>query len=98
MRGRRRLLALVLAAVAVGLVIVEPFPKGTVLFSLTATHGVDAGDLTAVAVLLTDRGRSRRLALSSAQERTRPHCVSPTRPLVVCSGQPPSVRCLPSRI
>jgi len=42
----------VLAAVAVGLVIVEPFPKGSVLFSLTATHGVDSGDLPAVALLL----------------------------------------------
>jgi hypothetical protein len=51
-RRRRRLLALVLAAVAVGLVIVEPFPKGSVLFSLTATHGVDSGDLPAVALLL----------------------------------------------
>jgi hypothetical protein len=51
-RRRRRLLALVLAAVAVALVIVEPFPKGSVLFSLTPTHGVDAGDLPAVALLL----------------------------------------------
>jgi hypothetical protein len=49
---RRRLLAFVLAAVAVGLVVVEPFPKGKVLFSLTATHGVDAGDLPACALLL----------------------------------------------
>jgi len=37
-----------LAAVAIGLVIVEPFPKGAVLFSLTPTHG----DLPAVALLL----------------------------------------------
>jgi hypothetical protein len=42
----------VLAAVAIGLVIVEPFPKGEVLVSLTATHGVDVGDLPAVALLL----------------------------------------------
>jgi hypothetical protein len=48
----RRILALVPAAVAVGLVIVEPFPKGTVLLSLTSTHGVDAGDLPAIALLL----------------------------------------------
>ena len=45
-------LALVLAAVAVGLVVVEPFPKGKVLLSLTSTHGVDAGDLPALAMLL----------------------------------------------
>jgi hypothetical protein len=51
-RRRRRLLALVLAAVAVGLVVVEPFPKGTVLLSLTSIHGVDAGDLPAVVLLL----------------------------------------------
>ena len=49
---RRRLVALVLAAVAVGLVIVEPFPKGTVLLSLTTTHGVDTGDIPALALLL----------------------------------------------
>jgi hypothetical protein len=51
-RRRRRLQALTLAAVAVGLVIVEPFPKGAVLVSLTPTHGVDVGDLPAVALLL----------------------------------------------
>jgi hypothetical protein len=45
-------LGLVLAAVAVGLVVVEPFPKGKVLLSLTSTHGVDAGDLPALAMLL----------------------------------------------
>jgi hypothetical protein len=49
---RRRLLALVVAAVAVGLVVVEPFPKGTVLLSLTSTHGVDTGDIPALALLL----------------------------------------------
>ena len=55
-RSRRRLLALVLAAVGVGLVVVEPFPKGRVLFSLTSTHGVDAGDLPAFALLLVAAG------------------------------------------
>jgi hypothetical protein len=45
-------LALVLAAVAVGLVALEPFPKGEVLLSLTSTHGIDAGDLPAFALLL----------------------------------------------
>jgi hypothetical protein len=49
---RRRLLALVVAAVAVGLVVVEPFPKGTVLLSLTSTHGVDTGDIPALVLLL----------------------------------------------
>jgi hypothetical protein len=44
-RRRRRLLALVLAAVAVGLVVVEPLPKGRVLLTFTSTHGIDAGDL-----------------------------------------------------
>jgi hypothetical protein len=44
---RRRTVELVLAAVAVRLMVVEPFPKGKVLLSLTSTHGVDAGDLPA---------------------------------------------------
>jgi hypothetical protein len=51
-RRRRRVLALVLAAVAVGLVVVEPFPKGEVLLSPTRTHGVDTGDIPALAMLL----------------------------------------------
>jgi hypothetical protein len=51
-RHRRRLLALVLAAVAIGLVVVEPFPSGRVLLSLTDTHGIDAGDIPALAMLL----------------------------------------------
>ena len=55
-RGRLRVLALVLAALAVGLVVVEPFPKGKVLLSLTSTHGVDTGDIPAVALLLVAVG------------------------------------------
>jgi hypothetical protein len=51
-RRRRRLQALTFAAVAIGLVIVEPFPKGAVLVTLTPTHGVDVGDLPAIALLL----------------------------------------------
>ena len=51
-RRRRRLLALVLAAVAIGLVVVEPFPKGEVLLSLTHMHGVDTGDIPALVMLL----------------------------------------------
>jgi hypothetical protein len=55
-RRRRRLVALVLVAVAAGLVVVEPFPKGTVLLSLTSSHGVDAGDLPACVLLLVAVG------------------------------------------
>jgi len=66
-RRRRRLVALVLVAVAAGLVVVEPFPKGTVLLSLTSSHGVDAGDLPAVRPT-TGRGRSSNLAPAPAQE------------------------------
>lgn len=55
-RRRRRVSALVLAAAAVGLVVVEPFPKGKVLLSLAATHGVDTGDIPAVALLLVAVG------------------------------------------
>ena len=51
-RRRRRLLALALAAVATGLMVLEPFPKGEVLLSLTDTHGVDIGDIPALAMLL----------------------------------------------
>jgi hypothetical protein len=42
----------VLAVVAIGLVVVEPFPSGRVLLSLTDTHGIDAGDIPALAMLL----------------------------------------------
>jgi hypothetical protein len=51
-RPRRKVLAVVLVAVAIGLVVVEPFPKGVVLLSLTDTHGIHAGDLPALALLL----------------------------------------------
>lgn len=49
---RRWLQALVLGGVAIGLLVLEPFPKGKVLLSLTKTHGVDAGDIPAFAMLL----------------------------------------------
>jgi len=44
--------ALVLAVLAVVLVVAEPFPKGEVLVSLTGSHGVDAGDLPSLGLLL----------------------------------------------
>ena len=50
--GRRRLLALTLAVLAVLLVVAEPFPKGEVLVSLTESHGIDAGDLPSLGLLL----------------------------------------------
>ena len=49
---RRRLQALVLAVVAIVLVVVEPFPKGIVLVTLTPTHGIDLGDIPALGLLL----------------------------------------------
>ena len=55
-RPQRRLLALVLAAVAVALVVVEPLPKGDVLLALTRTHGIDTGDLPALALLMIAAG------------------------------------------
>jgi hypothetical protein len=51
-RSRRRLLALALAALAVVLILAEPFPKGFVVLSITRSHGIDAGDLPALALLL----------------------------------------------
>jgi hypothetical protein len=51
-RSGRRLLAFMLVAVAVVMVIAEPFPKTAVLLKFTPTHGVDVGDLPAVAPLL----------------------------------------------
>jgi hypothetical protein len=49
---RRRLQALVLAVVAIVLVVVEPFPKGMVLVTLSHAHGIDLGDIPALALLL----------------------------------------------
>jgi hypothetical protein len=51
-RARRRLLALALVTVAACMLAAEPFPKAVVLLSLTASHGVDAGDLPALVLLL----------------------------------------------
>ena len=79
-RGRRRLLALVLAAVAIGLVVVEPFPSGQVLLSLTDTHGIDAGDIPALAMLLI----AACLAVSSSVAQTAANGVSE---LLIFAGQ-----------
>jgi hypothetical protein len=49
-RRRRRLLAVALAVLAVLLVVAEPFPKGALLVSLTESHGIDAGDIPALAL------------------------------------------------
>ena len=51
-RARRRLLALAMVTVAACMLAAEPFPKGAVLFTLTTSHGVDAGDLPALVLLL----------------------------------------------
>jgi hypothetical protein len=51
-RRRRLLTALLLVALAIVIVIAEPFPKGDVLLKLSANHGVDVGDLPALALLL----------------------------------------------
>jgi hypothetical protein len=34
------------------MLVLEPFPAGAVLLSLTETHGVDVGDLPALTLLL----------------------------------------------
>jgi hypothetical protein len=51
-QGQRNVLVVVLIALAITIVIVEPFPEGAVLVVLTPTHGIDVGDLPALALLL----------------------------------------------
>jgi hypothetical protein len=51
-RANRRALAAALIAVAAVLILVEPFPKGAVLLVLTEHHGIDAGDLPALVLIL----------------------------------------------
>ena len=41
-----------MVTVAACLLAAEPFPKGAVLVTLTPSHGVDAGDLPALVLLL----------------------------------------------
>ena len=49
---QRKLLAFLLVVLAIGLVVVGAIPNGVVLVTLTATHGVHAGDLPVLALLL----------------------------------------------
>ena len=51
-RPGRIVLAVVRVGVAAAIVILEPLPHGPVLLTLTREHGVDTGDLPAVALLL----------------------------------------------
>jgi hypothetical protein len=51
-RPGRVALAAVLLVVATAIVVLEPLPHGPVLLSLTREHGVDTGDLPAVALYL----------------------------------------------
>lgn len=49
---QRRILAFVLVVLAIGLAVVDVIPSGVVLVSLTATHGIHAGDLPLLALLV----------------------------------------------
>ena len=51
-RPARVALAVVLVVAAASIVVLEPLPHGSVLLTLTSDHGVDSGDLPAVALLL----------------------------------------------
>jgi hypothetical protein len=51
-RAARLAIGFVLVVVATGIVIIEPFPHGGVLLSLTREHGIDAGDVPAIALYL----------------------------------------------
>ena len=56
-RRRRRLqAALLLVALAILIMVAEPFPAGDFLFTLTMDHGVHVGDLPALALLLVAAG------------------------------------------
>jgi hypothetical protein len=56
-RRRRRLqAALLLVALAILIMVAEPFPTGDALFTLTMDHGVHVGDLPALTLLLVAAG------------------------------------------
>jgi hypothetical protein len=42
----------VLVVIATAMVILEPFPHGATLLALTHEHGIDAGDVPAIALYL----------------------------------------------
>jgi hypothetical protein len=42
----------VLVVIATAMVIIEPFPHGAVLLPLTHEHGIEAGDVPAIALYL----------------------------------------------
>jgi hypothetical protein len=49
-RHLRLVVALFALAVAIAMVVVEPFPRSRILLTVTKQHGVDAGDLPAIAL------------------------------------------------
>jgi len=55
-RPARCAVAAVLVVMATAMVILEPFPSGGVLVTLTRTHGIDVGDLPAIALYLVAGG------------------------------------------
>jgi hypothetical protein len=51
-RRTRLAVGLVLVVIATGMVIIAPFPHGATLLALTHKHGIDAGDVPAIALYL----------------------------------------------
>jgi hypothetical protein len=49
---RRVVVAMLLVVMAVIAIVVEPFPKGFVLLAITNKHGIDAGDLPAIGLMV----------------------------------------------
>ena len=49
---QRKILAFVLVVLAIGQVVLQAIPNGVVLLTVTATHGVHAGYLPVLALLL----------------------------------------------
>jgi hypothetical protein len=49
---QRKILAFVLVVLAIGQVVLQAIPNGVMLLTVTATHGVHAGDLPVLALLL----------------------------------------------
>jgi hypothetical protein len=65
----RKVTAVGLVAVAIAAIIVEPFPKGFVLLSFTHKHGIDAGDIPAIILLLVAAWLAVGPRLSSVPQR-----------------------------